>query len=62
MLGLLGLLVAGILGSLVSPILLLDVFQGGSYIFAGLVAIFALSGTTLQVLRHPQPQVAVDVD
>lgn len=62
LLSLLGLLVAGMLGGLVSPILLLDLFQGGSYVFAGLVAIVALSGTTLQVLRHPQPQVSVDVD
>lgn len=38
-----GLLVAGVLGSLLSPIVLLDLFQSGSYILAGLIALLAFS-------------------
>jgi MFS family permease len=62
LLRLLGLLLAGTLGGLVSPILLLDLFQGGAYLIAGLIALLALSGTTFQVVRRAQPQVSVDLE
>ncbi len=54
-----GLLVAGALGGVLSPILLLDLFQGGSYLLAGLIAIVVLSGPATQALRNSQPQASV---
>ena len=62
LLRLVGLLIAGALGGRVSPILLLDLFQGGSYLLASLVALLTLSATTMQTLGHSQPHVAVDLD
>ncbi|MBA3944686.1 MAG: MFS transporter, partial [Herpetosiphonaceae bacterium] len=57
-----GLLVAGALGGVLSPILLLDLFQGGSYLLAGLIAILALSGPVAQVLRKSQSQASINPD
>lgn len=55
MLRLIGLLAAGLLGSLLSPILLLDVFQSGSYILAGLIAAVALSGAVVARVADRSP-------
>jgi len=44
LLRLIGLLAAGLLGTIVSPIVLLDVFQSGSYVVAGIIAALGLSG------------------
>jgi MFS family permease len=62
LLRLVGLLIAGALGGRVSPILLLDLFQGGSYLLVGLVALLTLSRTTTRMLGRSQPHVAVDLD
>jgi MFS family permease len=42
-----GTLIAGAVGGIVGPIALLNVFQGGSYVLAGLVILIALGGLRL---------------
>lgn len=55
-----GLLAAGLLGSLLSPILLLDVCQGGSYVLAGLIAVVLFGRAFAARTSRPHPVLSPD--
>jgi MFS family permease len=60
--GLIGLLVAGGLGGVLSPVLLLDVFQGGAYLLVGLLAILVLPPVPAATPARAQPPVTADAE